>query len=116
MARNDTSEPLSSFLKRARSAEPGGGEIIDQAHALLEQAYVHLPDSQAAGEEPLGLLAALQRAGSSWNACPPWGRGGRYGWSGAWRTPRGSRGVSPLSWAEPPGPSLGRRGAPPRAG
>jgi len=62
MARNDTSEPLSSFLKRARSAEPGGGEIIDQAHALLEQAYVHLPDSQAAGEDPLGLLAALQRA------------------------------------------------------
>lgn len=62
MGQNDTPEQLSSFLERMRTSEPEGGEaIIDQARELLEQAYVHLPDNQASGVDPLGLLAALQR-------------------------------------------------------
>lgn len=62
MERTDQPEQLSSFLERMRTSEPGGGEaIIDQARELLEQAYVHLPGSQASGVDPLGLLAALQR-------------------------------------------------------
>jgi hypothetical protein len=61
MERNGTPEQLSSFLERTRGSDPGAAEAIAQAHELLEQAYVHLPDNQASGMDPLRALAALQR-------------------------------------------------------
>lgn len=66
----DAPEPLSTFLERQGHV---GGEvseaILEQAMALLEQVYVHLPAARLSGVDPIEQLHALRRQ------CPQGGRG-----------------------------------------
>ncbi|HYO58017.1 MAG TPA: hypothetical protein VEU50_35095, partial [Archangium sp.] len=62
MERNDVPEPISAFLEREGAAGPGDCEaLVEQAMALLEEAYVHLPVARASGADPIGQLGALRR-------------------------------------------------------
>ena len=55
-------EPLSAFLARERTVSVGEtGPVLEQAMALLEQVYVHLPATRGAEADPLERLESLRR-------------------------------------------------------
>ncbi|MGK3963671.1 S41 family peptidase [Sorangium sp. So ce118] len=62
MATSDTGDSCSAFLSAAGARLGGdGAAVLDQARALLEQAYVHLPVHRAAGADPVERIDQLRR-------------------------------------------------------